>query len=104
MTYFKIVEYENDTIKTLFHGINGSRTIPANTWLKAVIKPVRDGSKGTEYLSGWHIMKTKTEAKEYLTRFSNTKTKRIVSCHARHVWKKAHSRDNVFLAKEIKIL
>lgn len=101
--WFKIVDIENDKIKTLFHGLNGSKTLPVDTWLTATKKMVSDG-KGTVYLSGFHIMQSLDEAKSYLKAFKNIKHKNVIQVYAKNVWKKEHSTSNVWLAEHIKII
>lgn len=44
MKAYKIVEVVDGKIKTLFHGINKSRTMPEGIWLEADVKMGRDGS------------------------------------------------------------
>ena len=75
MHYYKIVDVVDGNIKTLFHGLNGSRTVPDKTWLKADKKLVRDGTSKTWYLSGWHVLKTKEECEEYLGKFTHVEHK-----------------------------
>lgn len=100
-TWYKIVERQNGNIKTLFHGLNGSRIIPENKWLKAEKKLVRDGTSKTYYISGWHILPTYEECVEYLKFFKNLDTKDIIKCKAKDIRPKSHSRGNVFLADHI---
>ena len=104
--WYKIVEKHPDGgIKTLFHGVNRSRTIPKGKWLEAEEKMVRDGSCQTYYLSGWHILKTEEDAVEYLKRFKKRlELLSIVPCEAEEVRPKAHSNAPVFLAKRIRLL
>ena len=107
MTYYKIVDKDNKgNIKILFHGINGSKILKRGEWLQAVVKPVTDGDpkRSTEYLSGWHLFDNKEEAEFYLKRFKNKEPKTIIECEAKNLWKKEHSRANVWLAEWIKIL
>lgn len=101
--WYKIVEQKNGQLKTLFHGVNGSRNLILNQWLDAVIKNVSDG-KGTQYTSGWHIMDNYEECAYYLTKFKNQDTKKIICCHAKNVRKKSHSPNNVYLAEKLFIL
>lgn len=102
MTWYKIVELDkNNNIKTLFHGINKSRILKVGEWLKAELKMVKDGTSKTEYLSGWHIAPTYEECKNYLGFFKHQHNKIIVSCKAKNVWPKSHSRSNIFLAEHI---
>jgi len=101
--WYKIVDYENENYKTLFHGVNKSRVLKFNEWLEADIKPVKDGTSKTTYMSGWHIMPDYESTIEYLKAFKHTSKKRILKCRAKETWPKEHSRSDVFLAKFIYI-
>ena len=101
--WYKIVDEINGELKTLFHGMQGSRKLPYEQWLIADIKEVSDG-KGTVYISGFHIMPTFKETEDYLTRFKNIKPKRIVQCIVKSVRPKIHSRHRVYLSEMIYIL
>jgi hypothetical protein len=105
--WWKIVEQDKITgaYKTLFHGLNGSRTIPKEVWLTAVEKMVKDGTSKTSYLSGFHILESKEDCVEYLKYFKTEKNRVLVPCLAGgNIRPKSHSRHPVFLAKKIKIL
>lgn len=106
MIAFKIMEFENGQVKTLFHGIDGSRTVPCNTWVKSEQKQVKDGTSKTTYESGWHILPTEESCHEYMGKFKNRLEKLvIVKCEvAGRIWDKAHSPSPVQLAEEIKVL
>lgn len=101
--WYKIVDLEDGKPKTLFHGYNGERSIPFNKWIQAEVKTVSDGSRGTPYLSGFHILRTVDDCLKYLEKFQNMAPKAIVKCNARSIWPKRHSRDPVFLAKYINV-
>ena len=101
--WYKIVDLKDGKINTLFHGLNGSKIIPRNEWLKADKKMVNDG-KGPLYLSGWHIIPSYDLCIKYLKRFKNVKYKAIVKCYAKDIVPKKHSRSQVFLADYIYIL
>ena len=101
--WYKIVDIENDVVKTLFHSVNGSRKLSINKWLESTMKMVSDGSGGTKYLSGFHIMKTIDESIIYINRFDNKNKKGIVQVEVQNVWKKEHSPSNVWLSEKIKI-
>lgn len=74
--YYKIIdEVKPGVFKTLFHGVNRSRILNFNEWLKAEIKDVTDGSCQTTYKSGWHIAPSYEECVKYLKFFKNTKYK-----------------------------
>lgn len=100
--WYKIVDVVNGDVKTLFHGLNGSRTLPYNKWLTAEMKMVSDGN-GTEYLSGFHIMQSLEDSIEYLKRFKNIENKAVVLVSTKKEWKKEHSPSNVWLCEKIKI-
>jgi len=100
---FKIVEYEKGQIRTLFHGLNGSRKMPAGKWLTAIKKQVKDGTSKSTYLSGWHILLNIEECEDYLLKFTKRLDKlKIVRCEARGLRPKTHSPDNVWLADQIR--
>jgi len=101
--WYKIVDIENDVVKTLFHSVNGSRKLSINKWLESTMKMVSDGSGGTKYLTGFHIMKTIDESIIYINRFDNKNKKGIVQVEVQNVWKKEHSPSNVWLSEKIKI-
>ena len=101
MYYYKIVDSYNGEFRTLFHGINGSKILPAGEWLTAEKKEVSDGG-GTKYISGFHVMRTFYDAKKYLnTKFKNKEFKVIILCKTEGIRKKEHSRDDVYLADKI---
>lgn len=100
---WKIVEVVDGAIKTLFHGLDGSRTMPRGVWLNARETEVRDGSGNRTYLSGWHVLMSKAEALFYLSRFTARADRlRVVECWVEGLRPKAHSPANVMLARRIK--
>jgi hypothetical protein len=99
---WKIMEERDGMPCTLFHGVNGSRTIPLNTWVDADMKEVSDGSSATTYMSGWHLLPTREDCVEYLRKFKNLRDKVIVHVgFSGKVWPKSHSRSEVFLAERL---
>lgn len=102
MRAYKIVEVVDGEIKTLFHGLNGSRTMPRGMWLQAQESWVRDGSKGAYYLSGWHVFLNLADATDYLLRFTKrVELLQVVQCHVVGLRPKTHSPAPVMLAKRI---
>jgi len=104
--WYKIVESGEDIgLRTLFYGNGGSRTLATKKWLRAAEKVVHDGSNGTPYTSGWHVLPTKTEAENYLKQFKKDRRERLIVIRvwAQGVYKKEHSRSPVYLAREIYI-
>lgn len=108
MYWYKIVDKDSkDNYKTLFHGIRGSKIIPVDKWVRSERKIVRDGSVGTQYTSGWHIMMNFDECQNYLSRFTSIKghERTIVEIDVRgKIWPKEHSPSNVHLCEEIMII
>lgn len=100
--YYKIVQEHGNDIKLLFHGINGTKVLPINKWVKAKrVENAMDGV-GTSYTSGIHIIDGLEEARKYLSRFRRN-DRIIVECIAKGLRKKEKSRSAVYLADEILI-
>lgn len=100
---YKIVEIDkNGRIKTLFHGIDGSRIPEKDKWYDADIKMVSDN--GPEYMSGFHVLLTEEETTKYLSRFKNNRELKIVPCHYHGMRKEEHSPHNGQLVDKIKII
>jgi len=106
MYWYKIVDKDrHGNFKMLFHGIDGSKIIPVGEWVKSERKAVRDGSVGTVYVSGWHIMMNLDEAQEYLSKFTANLERVLVEVDVRgKIWSKEHSPSNVHLCEEIMIM
>jgi len=100
---YKIVETDNGKdMKTLFHGVDGTRIITPGKWIKATEKMVSDGTSKTKYLSGWHVLLKKEEAHDYLKAFTKRLEKlKIIEVFVKDIRPKEHSRSPVFLAKEL---
>jgi len=106
MIAYKIMKQsgEDGYFKTLFHGINGSKLVPVDTWLEADHKWCSDGSGGTRYLSGIHVLLDYEEALDYLENFKDHTDKVIVMCEVEDYRKKEHARHPVFLASKCRIM
>ena len=102
---YKIVETDDKgNLKTLFHGVDGTRIISTDKWIKADEKMVKDGTSKTEYLSGWHILLEKSHAMDYLKAFTTRLDRlKIVKVFVKDIRPKEHSRHPVFLAKELRL-
>ena len=100
--YKIVIEGNNGRYKTLFHGINGSKLIPLDEWLKADIKLVKDGSGGNKYYSGFHCFETKELGEKYLKRFRTEQNRVLIKCDAKFIRHKPSNKE-VWLAEEIKI-
>lgn len=105
MIAYKIFEVDNKNIKTLFHGWNGSRTLPIGEKLYAIKKQVTDGSRQNSYLSGWHVFLDYKEAEKYLPRFTKPRTLDIipVKIDANTIRPKPNASGDVYLADWILI-
>lgn len=107
MKAYRICERKGEKIQTLFHGVNGSRTIPMNQWLTASIKPVCDGTRktSTEYMSGFHVFAHQEDCKKFIGRFRKERDLVMVECEVKgKMWKKEHSPAPVILAEQMKVL
>lgn len=100
---YKIVESDNrGNLKMLFHGINKSKIIAPDVWIKADEKMVKDGTSKTEYLSGWHVLLTHQGCVDYLSAFKNRLDQlHIVEVLVKEIRPKEHSPSPVFLAREM---
>jgi len=107
MAWYKIVDKDkNGDYRALFHGVSGSRFLPPGAMIESEQKIVSDGTNGTKYTSGWHVMNNLDECKEYMSKFTATDRERViveVGVYGR-VWPKKHSPSNVYLCETIKIL
>lgn len=102
MRCFKIFDQKDSLPCTLFHGINGSKTLPLDTWINAVVKDVSDG--GPIYRSGFHVLLSMEETLKYIARFKHPRVIAEVDVdETAGTWPKAHSKDRVILAKRIRI-
>lgn len=107
MIAYRICERKGDKIQTLFHGINGSRTIPLNEWVNANVKIVTDGAKekSTKYLSGFHVFEHKEDCRKFISRFRKERDLVMVECEVKgKMWKKEHSPAPVILVEHMKII
>lgn len=95
---------QKGNIKTLFHGVNGSRVLPTEKWIKADTKLVTDGGR-TYYMSGFHVMKTIEDCNEYMKRFNtNRRTLVIAPCESSRLVKKPTKGSTpVYLVKKLKV-
>ncbi len=99
---YRIVEEKNGEYFTLFHGTNRSRKLPRGIWIKADKKLVKDGSRGTYYRSGFHVLTSREGAEEFLIKMFRVHTNRkVIKILAKGLKPKSHSRHQVFLAEEI---
>lgn len=101
--YYKIIEVNNEQVLTLFHGINGTRVLPYNKWVKAEVKENVIDGKGSSYTSGIHVIDGLENVGKYMKRFKR-KNRAVVACYARGLRHKEKSKDYVFLADEIKVI
>jgi hypothetical protein len=100
------MDFEKGEVKTLFHGLNGSRTVPRFEWLDANVREnVMDGPNTSTYTAGWHVLETKEQAIAYLAKFKNLDNKVIVKVTTEGKrWKKEHSpAEGLWLCERMRI-
>jgi len=103
-TFFRVFEDRGEKPTTLFHGNNGSRTLPTDERLVSDTSITHDGSGGSCYVSGWHLVPSVKQCYDYLGQFSADR--KLVICPVRVwglVWEKAHSPHEIYLAKNMKV-
>ncbi len=109
MIGYRIIEFKNNKVYSLFHGTNKSREIKLDIWNKANIKLVQDGNgqEKKKYVSGWHFLLTADECEKFFMKMFRIKTnRRIVRCEVRGNIRPKHPDGRgkpCFLADEILI-
>ena len=100
---WRLLRVRNGEPCTLFHGWQGSRTLPMDYALKAEVKDVRNPGKkeGPTFLSGWHVLMSKQGCVEYLKRFKAKDD--IVVCRVDVAGLRTKPRSSVTLAQVMKI-
>jgi hypothetical protein len=108
MQGFKIMDFKDGKLKTLFHGTHGTRVVPQWVRVRAQIREhAVDGGPGSAmYKSGFHLLETLDQAKAYLKKFKNMTNKVIVKVEVfGTTWKKDHSpAEGLFLAEWIMLM
>ena len=105
-TVYKIVRYGNWdgkhwNYKFLYHGINKSRVIPRNKWIKAERKWAGEGNN--LYWTGIHCFETVGECTDYwINKFKKNKTMKIIKLLAKGIRRKP-SNKKVLLANWIRL-
>ena len=95
---WRIVEKHEKGLKTLFHGINGSRILPRGVWLKAEQKIGSEG-KGRKYLTAFHCLDSKENMLKFTEKFRIKKNRYIIPILAKQIRPKQGSK--ALLASEI---
>jgi hypothetical protein len=99
---YRLVELGKDgSLKTLFHGVKGSRTLSQGKWLTCERKIVCEGVDGTKYISAFHVLPSLEECKEFSQIFKIRANRRIIALKYRQFRPKRHSRGPVLLANQI---
>lgn len=90
MKTWRILENKEGKPHTLFHGVDGSRTLPLDTEIVACTKIVRNAKGQTPFKGGFHTLESETETREYLKRFNASRPGTLVVCavDVRDVWLK----------------
>jgi hypothetical protein len=106
MIAYRICERKGEKLLTLFHGLNGSRTLPIGEWVTAMVKPVTDGpkNKAKEYLSGFHVLENLDECRHFTKKFRAPRDLVIVKCEIEGNRTKDHSPANIILADRMKLI
>lgn len=103
MIAYKVLEEKDGKPHFIFHGVNGSRQLPINEWLKAENKKATDGSNLKEYVSGFHCFENEESIARWLRFVHEYKSRYVCEVEIKKTRLKSHSRDVVVLADYIKI-
>ena len=103
-TTYRLVEQDkHGNLKTLFHGIDGSRILPIGKWIRANTKMVSEGVNGKKYLSGFHSLGTRDECLKYSKKFKNKQHRYVVPIKIKNIRMKEHSPSKVYLSEYMMI-
>jgi len=102
-TYRLVEKDKYGNLKTLFYGINKSRILPINKWIKADIKLVSEGVAGKKYLSGFHSLGTLEECLRYSKKFKRKENRYVIPIKIKNIRMKEHSTSTVYLSEYMKI-
>jgi len=80
MRTWRILENKHGRPHTLFHGLDGSRTLPLDIELEACTKMVRNAKGQTPFKGGFHTLEKESDVREYLTRFNAPRPGTLVVC------------------------
>lgn len=102
MKGFRLVRLENGQMKTIVHGVGGSRTLPFNEWMEAEVKWTHNpGSKDQPHFwCGFHVFTNMQTALYYRSRF--TYQPAVVEVEYDDWWYKP-TNPNVILCRYLKI-
>lgn len=100
---WRLLRVRNGEPCTLFHGWQGTRTLPLDLELTAEVKDVRNPGKktGPTFESGWHVLMSKEACVEYLKRFKAKDD--IVVCRVDVAGIRQKPRSKVILARKMLI-
>lgn len=93
---------KGDRPATLFHGLDGSRTLPTDVWIDAEVKLVWNPGKnnnGPGYMSGFHVGFDRDEIVEYTKRFKNPDDLVVCKIYVDKVRPKPRATSNIHLAE-----
>lgn len=96
---FEVDKHGN--LKTLFHGVEKSRTIKEGRWYEAEVRPVRDGTSKTWYLSGFHVMRDQSQLR-YVDRFTMKRNIVAVEVEVIDTWVKP-TNEGILLARWMRV-
>jgi hypothetical protein len=101
---YRILENVNGRPHTLFHGLAGRRALPLDIVLRADVKPVTNPGKkeGKVFQSGFHVLLSKEECLDYLTRFKANRDLRVVKVYVDATRQKPRSKVTLAEFMEIK--
>ena len=105
---WRIIEKHERGIKTLFHGVNGSRVLPQGRWIKAEKKWGSEGVGGRKYITAFHCLDSKENMVKFSKKFRIRKNRYIIPILAKGLRKKRGSvallADEIFIPKNVELI
>lgn len=104
MQVYRLLRDRGGKPATIVHGVNGSRTLPLDTWLEANVRWTHNpgATSQTHYWCGFHVFPDKLTAWKYRFRFKAGDRPLIVPCEVEDTWQKPTNPD-VLMARWLKI-
>lgn len=91
----------HDRPRFLFHGVNGKKTVPLDTWVPANVVRGRDGSGQHYYETGFHVLRSLEDVEAWAR--SLTHPKQVSLVRVRDVRPKPGSSHKAWLANELQL-
>lgn len=103
MLAYRLFQIRDGQPTTLFHGVDRDRTMPIGEWIEAEVETVFDGTDGTRYQSGFHVLPSYEGVVSYLRQFRKGRPLLVCRVEVQDTWEKSHSPSDVLLSRWMKV-